>query len=300
MTDSASWTSSGSRRVVRFDPTRPRGPADYVRAHRHSRRVRFLKYALPTIAVLSIGGFILSMRFADITGAALVALTGLNIDKKTLVMDAPHMSGYDASHHPYQVKAVKATQDLTSPKVVTLDTVDAHFASDDDSTVNVKAKTGVFDGYKNTLALSGGIAVETSDGYHATLEDAAVDIGKGDIVSQKPVEIHSSDGWLKANGVLVNNHGAKVTFVNGVTVNFVPPEEDKTAQSGAADKPAGANGGGAPDSGAGAKPDDRAADSAATRGKSKPGSVPATDKPSASAARDSATAAAERLKSITE
>src|SRR4051794_37560391 len=99
---------SSSRRVVRFDPTRRRGPSDYVRAHRHSRRVRFLKYALPAIALLSVGAFVLTMRFADITGAALVGLTGINIDKKALVMDAPHMSGYDASRHPYQVKAIKA------------------------------------------------------------------------------------------------------------------------------------------------------------------------------------------------
>src|SRR5436190_21380386 len=117
-------------RRVRFDPTRPRGADDYKRAHRHSRRVRFLKFALPTIAAVSVVGFILTMRFADITGAALVGLAGLNIEEKSLVMDAPHMSGYDAERRPYEVKALKALQDLNNPKIVTLETVDANFGTD--------------------------------------------------------------------------------------------------------------------------------------------------------------------------
>src|SRR5436190_4105530 len=113
---------STAPRRVRFDPTRPRGADAYVRAHRHSRRVRFLKFALPTIAAVSVVGFFLTMRFADITGGALVGFAGLNIEKKSLIMDAPHMSGYDASRRPYEVKAIKALQDLNNPKMVTLDT----------------------------------------------------------------------------------------------------------------------------------------------------------------------------------
>ena len=40
------------------------------------------------------------------------------------------MSGYDAARHPYEVKAMRALQDLNNPKMVTLDTVDANFATD--------------------------------------------------------------------------------------------------------------------------------------------------------------------------
>ena len=88
--------------------------------------------------------------------------------------------------------------------------------------VNVKARTGVFDGTKNSMVLTDGIAIKTSDGYQATLQDAKIDIGKGDLVSRKPVEIRSRDGWLKANGVS-DPARRQVTFVNGVSVNFVPP-----------------------------------------------------------------------------
>jgi lipopolysaccharide export system protein LptC len=224
---------------VRFDPTRPRDAGSYQRAFRHSRRVRLLKFALPTIAALSIGGFFLTMHFADMTGAA-VAVSGLNINTKSLVMDAPHMSGFDSSRHPYQVKARTAVQDLVNPKVVNLDTIDAHFATDDTNTAVLKARSGILDNAKNTLGLRNGITIVTSDGIRATMVDADIDITKGKIVSSKPVEIHSSDGnWLKANGVSIENKGAKMTFINGVSVNYIP--SDKDSAPAAPDGQAGAN-----------------------------------------------------------
>lgn len=224
MTESHAHTVA---RRVRFDPTRPRGVDAYKRAFSHSRRVTFLKFALPTIAAISVAGFFLTMRFADFTGAASVAVSGLSVDSKSLVMDAPHMSGFDSSRHPYQLKASRAVQDLVNPKVVNLDTIDAHFATDDTNTAILKARSGVLDNAKNTLALKNGITIETSDGYRATMIDADIDITRGKLVSLKPVEIHSTDGnWLRANGVSIENKGAKVTFINGVSVNYVPSDQD--------------------------------------------------------------------------
>jgi lipopolysaccharide export system protein LptC len=304
MTDLYAPETAAGRRV-RFDPTRPRGAADYVRAHRHSRRVKFLKYALPTIAAASVAGFILTMRFADITGAALVGLSGINIQEKRLVMDAPHMSGYDADRRPYEVKAIKALQSLDNPKMVTLDTIDAKFGTDGPDTVRVKARSGLFNGNQNSLLLQNGIAIDTSDGYQATLQDANIDISKGNLASQKPVEVHASDGsWLKANGVQILNRGAKVTFVNGVSVNFIPTDDDKAAANpDAAGKPAPT-----PDAGAATKPagNDAAAKAAADTAADKPDAGPVAAKPDADkvaakpdtdAARQ---AAAARLKSLTE
>jgi lipopolysaccharide export system protein LptC len=214
-------------RRVRFDPTRPRGADAYGHAFRHSRRVTFLKFALPTIAAISIAAFFLTMRFADITRITSVTAAGLNVDAKSLTMEAPHMSGFDASRHPYQLKAIKAVQDLINPQVVNLDTIDARFATDDANTAVLKARSGVLNNVKNTLTLKDGITIRTSDGYQATMIDADIDITKGKLISTKPVEVHSSDGnWLKANGVHIEDKGAKVTFIDGVSVNYIPSDQD--------------------------------------------------------------------------
>jgi lipopolysaccharide export system protein LptC len=222
-----SQSSNAVATRVRFDPTRPRSADIYERAFRHSRRVGILKIALPAVALIAVGGFFLTMRFADLTGSTAIAVGGLNITTKSLIMDAPHMSGFDSSGHPYKVTATKAVQDLVHPKLVNLETIDAHFATDDTNTAVLKARAGILDNLRNRLGLRNGITIVTSDGYHVTMIDADMDIGKGTMVSNKPVEIRSSDGsWLKANGVSIEDKGAKITFRDGVTVNYIPSDTD--------------------------------------------------------------------------
>jgi lipopolysaccharide export system protein LptC len=219
---------------VRFDPTRPRDKDIYVKAFRHSRRVGVLRITLPVIAVVAVGGFFVTMRFADLSGAAAIAVGGININTKSLVMDAPHMSGFDSNRRPYQVKATKAVQDLVNPKIVNLETIDAHFATDDTNTAVLKARAGILDNLRNRLGLRNGITIVTSDGYHVTMVDADIDISKGTMVSHKPVEIHSDDGsWLKANGASISDKGAKMSFVDGVTVHYIPADDDNNASAAA-------------------------------------------------------------------
>jgi len=225
---------------VRFDPTQTRRADIYLKAFRHSRRVTALKIALPVIALVAVGGFFLTMRFTDLSGAAAVVVNGINIDTKSLIMDAPHMSGFDSNRRPYQVKATKAVQDLVNPKIVNLETIDAHFATDDINTAVLKARAGILDNLRNRLGLRNGITIVTSDGYHVTMIDADMDINKGTLVSHKPVEIHAGDGsWLKANGVSIADKGAKMIFVDGVSVHYIPSDKDSGP---AADGRAGAAG----------------------------------------------------------
>src|SRR5581483_4000519 len=180
-------TEAPAPRRIRFDPTRPRGGDDYGRAHRHSRRVQWLKFALPAVAAVAIVGFFLAMRFES--GGDAVSLAGINIADKSLVMNAPHISGFEGTRRAYEVKAARATQDLKNPKIVTLDDIDARFGLDGTSTATLNAKQGVFNADTNLLVLQNGITISTSDGYSGTLRDAHVDIGKGTLSSANPIEI---------------------------------------------------------------------------------------------------------------
>jgi hypothetical protein len=48
-----------------------------------------------------------------------------------------------------------------------------------------------------------------------------------DLSGRPTAEVHSSDGnWLKANGVSIENKDARVTFIDGVSVNCIPSDED--------------------------------------------------------------------------
>jgi lipopolysaccharide export system protein LptC len=226
-------------RRIRFDPTGPRPGRDYGHAERHSRRVRWLKIALPTIAAVAVVGFFLAIRF-EAAGEA-VSLAGINIEDKSLVMKAPHISGFEGTRQAYEVHATRAIQDLSNPKVVTLQEIVAKFGMQGGGTATVDAAAGVYDGNANLLTLKNGIAIATTDGYHATMVDAKVDVKGGTLVTQKPLEIHSADGMIKANGVQVSDRGKHILFTGGVTVNFVPPPDAAASlMPGAAPAPANA------------------------------------------------------------
>src|SRR5690606_15514486 len=94
-------------RRIRFDPTRSAKAETYEHARRHSRRVRWLKFALPAAAVAGIAGFFVAMQLSasGTDPAAVISLAGLNVDSKALVMDKPNISGFEGTRHAYEVAA---------------------------------------------------------------------------------------------------------------------------------------------------------------------------------------------------
>jgi len=207
-------------RRLRFDPRRITRE-DYGSARRHSQRVRLLKFGLPGLAIVGAAIFFVTMHF-DVGGGP-ISLAGINIEQKKLVMQAPHISGFEGTRRAYDVKAARATQDLTNPKVFTLQQITATFGTGGDATAKLDAAIGIYNGNSNLLTLKKGIALVTSDGYRAKLVEAKVDIAKGALVSKSPVEITSGDGVLTANGIEVSERGKHVKFTGGVSLNFVPP-----------------------------------------------------------------------------
>ncbi len=222
MTD---YIEEAPRRRVRYDPTRVGGEEAYRAARRHSRVVRILKFVLPGLAILGVVIFWASARFIPSDLASLVSSVGIDTETNSVVMDKPHISGFEGTRRAYEVKADRATQSLDDPKVLTFETIDAHIGLEDAGTATVGAAIGIYDGNQNTLQLKDGIAIETTTGYAATTEAASVDLGKGNLVTKTPVEIRSNEGTIRADSVEVLDHGKKVTFRGGVSVTYMPPAE---------------------------------------------------------------------------
>jgi lipopolysaccharide export system protein LptC len=216
-------------RRIRFDPTRVRDERLYARAYSHSRWVRRLKFILPAVAIAAVAGFFLTMRVVTGTGEAVISNAGINVAKKSLEMKAPHISGFTGTKQSYELKALRALQDLDNPKVVRLEAIDGHFGISNDQTATINAATGIYDGVRNVLRLTDGIDLSTTDGYSAHFADAEVDIGRGHLETDKPVEIHANSGKIKgsirANRLVVEDRGKHVVFSGGVSVSFIPPEE---------------------------------------------------------------------------
>ena len=235
----AAVAGTAAARHIRFDPTKERGDSYFERAERHSRHVRWLKIVLPTVAFLGIAGFLALVQFAPTPETAVVSLSGINVELKSVTMKKPHISGFEGTRRSYEVTADHAVQDLNNPKMMTMTTITARIGTGDGGTAHVQAATGVYDGNTSKLRLSDGITVETSDGYKATLQDADIDVDSGKMTSQKPVEIVTDQLTVKADTIEVQDQGKHVWFRNNVTVVYTP--KDEPAGDAATAKPA--NGG---------------------------------------------------------
>jgi lipopolysaccharide export system protein LptC len=226
-------------RKVRFDPRRDRGADYFDRAHRHSRLVRSLKYGLPALALVSVAGFFLIVQMApgamDGGAAAVISLSGVDVENKSLVMDKPNISGFEGTRHSYEVTAAQAVQNLANSRVVTLNAIAATIGIGGDQTALVKAVTGVLDSTTKIIDLKGGIDLDTTSGYKARLEEATIDFEKGHLVSKKPVKISGKEGTINANAMEVIDRGKRIIFTGGVKVTIIPGDDPEPQQAEAAD-----------------------------------------------------------------
>jgi lipopolysaccharide export system protein LptC len=217
---------AGARRApapkVRYTPPQPRGEEAFERARRHSGTVRRLRIILPAIALLAVILFWMSIKIVPGDLASLIAVAGIDTKTNSVVMQAPHLSGFEGTKRSYEVKAAKATQSLSDPKVITFTTITGRFGMDDGNTATVDAGVGTYNGHNNTLEVHDGVTLSTTDGTSGHLADAAIDIGAGTMTSSKPLDMKTALGSIHANAVVVSERGKHLLFSNGVTVTYMP------------------------------------------------------------------------------
>ncbi|WP_421725212.1 LPS export ABC transporter periplasmic protein LptC [Bauldia sp.] len=214
-----------SERNIRFDPTQERGTQHYRQAHRHSRRVRLLKVLLPTLAAIGVLGFVAFVQFAPTPGDVVITLSGVNVEDESVTMERPHISGFEGTKRAYEVRATEAIQDLNNPNIVTLHAIKARLGLGDGETANIRAARGIYDGDTKKLTLKDGITLNTTNGYEATFESAQVNVDSGRMTSNKPLEIVTDHGTVRANAMVVRDDGKHVIFKDGVNVVYTPPED---------------------------------------------------------------------------
>jgi lipopolysaccharide export system protein LptC len=99
----------------------------------------------------------------------------------------------------------------------------------DKSVVEMTAVTGLYNTKSEMLTLGQNIVLSSSTGYQGRLSEAVIDIRKGNIVSEKPVEVKMLQGTLNANRLEVIDAGDLIRFDGGVVMimNLNKPDEAK-------------------------------------------------------------------------
>jgi lipopolysaccharide export system protein LptC len=198
--------------------------ARFAVAARHSRVVRILRIAVPAIVILAMTAIVAVSVFNPFR----MLLPKLPVDMGNLVvsgtkvtMESPHLSGYSTDLRPYELWAKTATQDLTDPDHVDLRTLRAKVLMEDQTTVILDARNGLFDSKRQLLDLHKDIFLQSSTGYEARLSQAFVDIAKGIVTSEEHVDVKLLNGTLTADRLRITGGGELVRFEGNVRMNLV-------------------------------------------------------------------------------
>jgi lipopolysaccharide export system protein LptC len=208
--------------------------ARFAIAARHSRMVRILRVAVPAIVILAMTAVVAVSVFNPFR----MLLPKLPVDMGNLVvsgtkvtMESPHLSGYSADLRPYEMWAKTATQDLTDPDHVDLRTLRAKVLMEDQTTVILDARNGLFDSKQQLLDLHKDIFLQSSTGYEARLSQAFVDIAKGTVTSEEHVDVKLLNGTLIADKLRITGGGEVVRFEGNVQMNLVMDQPTPAAAS---------------------------------------------------------------------
>jgi lipopolysaccharide export system protein LptC len=206
------------------------GDRQFRAAQRHSSRVRLLRRAIP-VGILTLVGVVIVGTWLN----PLRMLTRLPIDPSKLLvsgtkitMEAPRLAGFTRDARPYEFTARAAAQDLTKPDVLELRDIHAKIEMQDKAHMEMTAASGIYDAKSDLLKLTDNIQLTSSAGYSGRLSDAVIDVRKGNVVSEHPVEVTLLNGTLNASRLEVVNNGELLRFDGGVAMNLIlnQPEPD--------------------------------------------------------------------------
>lgn len=192
------------------------------RARRHSIVVRVLRIALPLGVVAGGLGLFLFTYFKpmqmfekmpDISGK-------LAVQGSKITMELPRIAGFTRDQRAYELNAETAVQDITKPDLVELQNLRAKMEMQDKDVVQLTATSGTYNTKADKVVLHDQIVVTSQQGYKALLREAAVEMKKGNVVSEQPVEITLPSGLLKANRMEIIDSGDVIRFERGVVLDL--------------------------------------------------------------------------------
>jgi lipopolysaccharide export system protein LptC len=193
--------------------------------------VHWLRVGVPAVLAAAILLVVGANYMPTVGGLRLPGELGKLVIKGTKVtMQQPRLAGFTVDSRPYQFTANSAEQDITKPDLMELHEIQAKIEMEDKSIVNVASNSGTYDMKTEMLTLIDNVHLVSSTGYEARLSEAAIDVHKGTVRSDKPVWVKLTNGVINAKRLEVLDSGDVIRFGGGVSMTVIP-EQDSTQAS---------------------------------------------------------------------
>ncbi len=211
----------------------PVRPDAFATAEAHSRRVRFLRRYIPVGCIIAV---VLAMLgpllnpFRAVNGDVSVSTVALQGSK--LTMEQPKLSGFKKDAKAYEVVADSAVQDIKKPNIVELNKPVARIEMEKNSWARLSATFGIYDSTTEKLSVSDNVSVKTDTGMEMRLLKANIDFKAGTVLSEEPVEVDLSNGWVKSDKMQILDSGKVIVFEGRVRSEFREADQETTKQEG--------------------------------------------------------------------
>lgn len=194
-----------------------------MREEGRRRLVTGLKIALPLFAL---GVFASLFVFSSARFDGRISFDGVDLSAldEGLKIANPRFTGATKRGEPFTVSAVSATPDGPRPERVGLEAAEARIDLAGGRAVTASAASGVLLPREDRVELSGGVRVETSDGYALAAEEARLDIEAERLDASGGVTAEGPFGRIEARRLRAerapDGDGAYIWFEEAVKVRI--------------------------------------------------------------------------------
>ena len=211
----------GMDRPGTVDPARKR---IFAAVRRHSRVVRLLRVVLPIASVVAVTGFFLKAHFSfpvdiDLSSAR------LSVTKNAVIMEGPHLTGFDGDSREYSMSAKRAIQPLTSPQQVRLEEIEAKVTETEKGSTTIAAEVGEYDHKQRTISLLGNVIIDSAEGYRLRMAGADVDFEAQTMLTDRPIVIGYGDSEIAGDRLSVSDGGKLIVIEGRVRTILMPPKQ---------------------------------------------------------------------------
>jgi lipopolysaccharide export system protein LptC len=192
-----------------------------LRASRLLARLSLAAAAALLVLLAYQTGTVPSFRFGSqhADEAALDPSAVARIDTEVTVSQS-RFTGFDKQQQPFTVTARNASQEEGDKNRVQLEEVEAHLKRKGGANVAIRSQTAQYDSQSRTIELQGNVTIVSEDGFMAKMEKAHVNIAEHRLRTDVPVEVVSSTGVIRSNGMEIMDDGARILFLNRVRATF--------------------------------------------------------------------------------
>lgn len=202
----------------------------FLRAARHSRMVRFLRKALPVLAILVLAGYFVSSKLSMTVGGVTASIDGVQVTDGKLRMVNPKLKGMDKKNGAYVISADYADQDVKTPKILQLHAIKAEMTNVSGGWSRVQADRGTFNSEAELLIMRDAISVATSSGVTGKLKYATLNSKSQLLRSHLPVAFDMLNGTVRANALTLRSSDHTLLFRGKVLVHINKVEKPAPAR----------------------------------------------------------------------